>query len=163
MSLARMAGAADIRVLSVAPYRMRSAPWPRSSRRRPATQVVLTVGSPAMAMQKIKAERFSTRSSPRKEHGRARPGWNRKSGKPRAARQHRARRRSARGRAGARRVDTRGFQAGAAGRRRSIVYGDPTLRHQSGEKTEKVLAKAGFSRRSSRSCGSLRDKPRARR
>ncbi len=47
---------------------------------------------------------------------------------------------------------------------KSIVYGDPTLANQSGEKAERILAKAGIlDALQVRSCGSCPARPRARR
>jgi molybdate transport system substrate-binding protein len=162
MSLAGMAGAADLRVLSVGAVQNAVRALAAEFNKETGQQVVLTIASPAVVMQKIKAgDTFDALiASEAAIDELDRDGVVNPESRVRLA---------STGigiavRAGAPALDLSTPEAfkQALLAAASIVYGDPTLPFQSGEKTEKSWPRPASSRRSSRSCGSLRGKRPAR-
>jgi molybdate transport system substrate-binding protein len=144
MSLAGMAGAAEIRVLSVGAVQNAVRTLAAEFNKETGRQVVLTVGSPAVVMQKIKAgDTFdAVIVSEAAMDELDRDGMVNPESRVRLAS-------TGLGiavRAGAPALDLSTPEAfkQALLAARSIVYGDPTLPHQSGEKTEKILTRAGI-------------------
>ena len=144
MLLSHMADAADIRVLSVGAVQHAVRALATQHEKESGQRVVLTVGSPAVVLQKIKAgEIFDALiASEGAMDELDRDGIVNPESRVRLAS-------TGLGiavRSGAPALDLSTPEAFkqtllAA---RSIVHGDPTLRYQSGEKTEKVLTKAGI-------------------
>jgi molybdate transport system substrate-binding protein len=141
--LPHMAGAADIRVLSVGAVQNAVRVLAAQFEKDTDNHVVLTVASPAVVLQKIKAgEIFDALiASEGAMDELDRDGIVNPESRVRLAN-------TGLGiavRAGAPALDfsTPETFKQALLAARSIAYGDPTLRYQSGEKTEKVLAKAG--------------------
>jgi molybdate transport system substrate-binding protein len=144
MSLAHMAGAADIRVLSVGAAQNAVRALAAQHAKETGQQVVLTIASPVVVLQKIKAgEVFDALiASEGAMDELDRDGIVNPESRVRLA----STGLGVAVRAGAPALDLatpEAFKQALLGAR-SIVYGDPTLRYQSGEKTEKVLAQAGI-------------------
>jgi molybdate transport system substrate-binding protein len=144
MSIAGMAGAADIRMLSVGAVQNAVRTLAAEFNKETGQQVVLTIGSPAVVMQKIKAgEIFDAVIV-------SEAAMDELDGDGIVNPESRVRLASTglgiAVRAGAPALDLSTPEAfkQALLAAKSIVYGDPTLAHQSGEKTEKILAKAGI-------------------
>ena len=144
MLLSHMADAADIRVLSVGAVQHAVRALATQHEKESGQRVVLTVGSPAVVLQKIKAgEIFDALiASEGAMDELDRDGIVNPESRVRLAS-------TGLGiavRAGAPALDLSTPDAfkQALLAARSIAYGDPTLRYQSGEKTEKVLTKAGM-------------------
>jgi molybdate transport system substrate-binding protein len=144
ISLAHMAHAAEVRVLSVGAVQNAVRPLAAQIEKETGHRVVLTVGSPAVVLQKIKAgEVFDALiASEGAMDELDRDGIVNPESRVRLAS-------TGLGiavRAGAPALDLSTADAfkQALLAARSIVYGDPTLRYQSGERTEKVLAQAGL-------------------
>jgi molybdate transport system substrate-binding protein len=144
MSIAGMAGAADIRMLSVGAVQNAVRTLAAEFNKETGQQVVLTIGSPAVVMQKIKAgEIFDAVIV-------SEAAMDELDGDGIVNPESRVRLASTglgiAVRAGAPALDLSTPEAfeQALLAAKSIVYGDPTLPHQSGEKTEKILAKAGI-------------------
>jgi molybdate transport system substrate-binding protein len=144
MSLAGMAGAAELRALSVGAVQNAVRTLAAEFNKETGQQVVLTIASPAVVMQKIKAgdtfDALIVSEAAMDELDR--DGVVNPESRVRLA---------STGigiavRAGAPALDLSTPEAfkQALLAAASIVYGDPTLRHQSGEKTEKILARAGI-------------------
>jgi molybdate transport system substrate-binding protein len=143
MLLSHMAAAADIRVLSVGAVQHAVRALAAQHEKESGQRVVLTVGSPAVVLQKIKAgEIFDALiASEGAMDELDRDGIVNPESRVRLA---------STGLGIAVRAGTSldlstpdAFKQALLAAR-SIVYGDPTLRYQSGEKTERVLAKAGI-------------------
>ena len=144
VSLAGMAGAAEVRVLSVGAVQYAVKSLAADFAKESGHQVIFTTGSPAIVMQRSRMVRPTTRSSSpsrpwtsstrtasstrRAGCGSPPPAW-----ASRCARVRRCR-------ACRRPMPFKQALLDA----KSIVYGDPTLPNQSGEKAEKILAKAGL-------------------
>jgi molybdate transport system substrate-binding protein len=144
LSHAGMAGAADIRVLSVGAVQDAVRTLAAEFNKETGQQVILTIAAQAVAMQKIKTgEIFDALiASEAAMDDLDRDGIVNPESRVRLA---------ATGigvavRAGAPALDLSTPEAfkRALLAASSIVYGDPTLPHQSGEKIEKILAKAGI-------------------
>jgi molybdate transport system substrate-binding protein len=144
MSIAGMAGAADIRMLSVGAVQNAVRTLAAEFNKETGQQVVLTIGSPAVVMQKIKAgEIFDAVIV-------SEAAMDELDGDGIVNPESRVRLASTglgiAVRAGAPALDLSTPEAfkQALLAAKSILYGDPALPHQSGEKTEKILAKAGI-------------------
>src|SRR5436190_14922711 len=144
MSLTRLAAAEEIRVLSVGAVQNAVRALAAQLAKESGPEVVLTVASPVMALQKIKAgEVFDALiASEGAMDELDRDGIVNPESRVRLA----STGLGVAVRAGAPALDLSTPEAfkQALSAARTIVYGDPTLRYQSGEKTEKVLAKAGI-------------------
>lgn len=144
MLLPHMADAADIRLLSVGAVQNALRNLVAQFEKETDNRVVLTVGSPAVVLQKIKAgEIFDALiASEGAMDELDRDGIVNPESRVRLA----STGLGVAVRAGAAALDLSTPEAfkQALLAARSIVYGDPGLRYQSGEKTEKVLAKAGI-------------------
>jgi molybdate transport system substrate-binding protein len=144
MLLPHMADAADIRLLSVGAVQNALRNLVAQFEKETDNHVVLTVGSPAVVLQKIKAgEIFDALiASEGAMDELDRDGIVNPESRVRLA----ITGLGVAVRAGAAALDLSTPEAfkQALLAARSIAYGDPTLRYQSGEKTEKVLAKAGI-------------------
>jgi molybdate transport system substrate-binding protein len=142
--LAGMAGATDIRVLSVGAVQNALRTLAAQLSKETGQQVVLTIGSPAVVMAKIKSgEVFDALiASEAAMDELDRDGIVNPESRVRLA----STGLGVAVRAGAPALDLSTPEAfkQALLAAPSIAYGDPTLRYQSGEKTEKVLAKAGI-------------------
>jgi molybdate transport system substrate-binding protein len=144
MSVAGMAGAADIRVLGVGAVQHAVRALAAQFNKETGQQVVLTIGSPAVVMQKIKAGDIfdAVIVSEAAMDELDRDGIVNPESRVRLAS-------TGLGiavRAGAPALDLSTPEAfkQALLAAKSIVYGDPTLPHQSGGKTEQILATAGI-------------------
>src|SRR3989442_10108449 len=144
MSLTHMADAADIRVLSVGAVQNAVRGLAAQLAKEAGQQVVLTIASPVVVLQKIKAgEVFDALiASEGAMDELDRDGIVNPESRVRLA----STGLGVAVRAGAPALDLSTPEAfkQALSAARTIVYGDPTFRYQSGEKTEKVLAKAGM-------------------
>jgi molybdate transport system substrate-binding protein len=144
MSIAGMAGAADIRMLSVGAVQNAVRTLAAEFNKETGQQVVLTISSPAVVMQKIKAgEIFDAVIV-------SEAAMDELDGDGIVNPESRVRLASTglgiavHADAPALDLSTPEAFKQALLAAKSIVYGDPTLPHQSGEKTEKILAKAGL-------------------
>jgi molybdate transport system substrate-binding protein len=144
ITLPGMAGAAEIRVLSVGAVRLAVRGLAADFTKESGHQIAFTIGSPAVVMEKIKAgEIYDVLIA-------SEPAMDQLDGEGIVNPESRVRlARTGLGvavRSGAPVPDLSTAEAFAQAltNAKSIVYGDPALPNQSGEKAEKVLAKAGL-------------------
>lgn len=144
MSLAGMAAAADIRVLSVGAVQNAVRPLAVDFSKETGHKIVFTVGSPAVVAQKLKdGETFDAVivSEPAMD-ALDKEGIVNPESRVRLANTGIAV--AVRAGAPVPNLSTPEAFKEALLAAKSLVYGDPTLRNQSGEKAEQILAKAGL-------------------
>ena len=144
MSLAGMAAAADIRVLSVGAVQNAVRPLAVDFSKETGHKIVFTVGSPAIVAQKLKdGETFDAVivSEPAMD-ALDKEGIVNPESRVRLANTGIAV--AVRAGAPVPNLSTPEAFKEALLAAKSLVYGDPTLRNQSGEKAEQILAKAGL-------------------
>ena len=144
VSLAGMAAAADVRVLSVGAVQNAARPLAAEFSKETGHKIVFTVGSPAVAMQKLKdGETFDAVIV-------SEPAMDRLDKEGVVNPESRVRLANTgvgvavRAGAPVPNLSTPDAFRQAVLAAKSVVYGDPTLAYQSGEKAEQILTKAGL-------------------